>query len=163
MAMNKALFKRIQIAGLFIISFLGGLVHLALHSHVAEAGLFSWAGNLMEVLRTPGAGLPLAAGVAELPEFEFMSGGMLYIAVLWFTLLIVPAILPLLTDRKGWRWVTAIVGLVMALMGVFDGLVHMSSPGEAAMGLSGLIIGSIPGIIAVVLAFGWARGKEEAE
>jgi hypothetical protein len=161
--MNKALFRRVQIAGLFIISFVGGLVHMALHSHIVERDFFGWAEGLMDVLRTGGAGLPLAAGAAELPEFEFMSGGMLYIAVLWFALLIVPAILPLLTDRKGWRWVTAIVGLVMALMGVLDGLAHMSSPGETAMGLSGLIIGSIPGIIAVVLAFGWARGKEEAE
>jgi len=28
------------------------------------------------------------------------------------------------------------------------------------LGLSGLIMGSIPGVIAVVLAFGWAKAKE---
>ena len=30
--MNENYFKRVRIAGLFIISFLGGMVHMALHS-----------------------------------------------------------------------------------------------------------------------------------
>ena len=92
---------------------------------------------------------------------EMMSGGMMYVAVVWFTLMIVPAILPLLTEKRAWRWVTAIVGLIMTLGGIMDGVAHMTMPGQIPLGLSGLIIGSIPGIIAVVLAFGWARIKEQ--
>ena len=158
--MNDGLFKRIQITGLFIISFLGGMVHMALHSHVAEGALFGWAESLLNVLKAESATLPLVADAAKLPALQFMSSGMLYVAVLWFALMIVPAILPLLTEKRAWRWVTAIVGLVMTLGGIFDGIGHMTMPGQTAMGLSGLIIGSIPGIIAVILAFGWARVRE---
>jgi hypothetical protein len=157
--MNENYFKRLQIAGLFIISFLGMMVHMALHSHVAESELFGWAENLLNALKAEGATLALVAPSAKLPTLEFMSGGMMYVAVLWFALMIVPAILPLLTEKRVWRWVTVIVGFVMALGGIMDGIGHMTMPGQTAMGLSGLIIGSIPGIIAVVLAFGWAKSK----
>ena len=158
--MEKSFFKRMQIAGLFIISFLGMMVHMALHSHVAEAELFGWAESLLNALKADGATLALVADSAKLPSLEFMSGGMMYIAVLWFALMVLPAILPLLTEKRAWRWVTAIVGLVMTLGGILDGFGHMFTPGQTAMGLSGLIIGSIPGIIAVVLAFGWAKSRE---
>ena len=158
--MNENYFKRVRIAGLFIISFLGGMVHMALHSHFAEGKLFGWAESLMNALETEGATLTSVAVTAKLPALEMMSGGMFYIAVLWFVLLILPAFLVLLTEKKAWRWVTAIVGLVMTLGGIADGIGHMTMPGQIPLGLSGLIIGSIPGIIAVVLAFGWAKAKE---
>jgi len=158
--MNENYFKRVQIAGLFIISFLGGMVHMALHSHFAEGKLFGWAESLMNALQAEGATLTSVAEAAKLPELEMMSGGMFYIAVLWFVLLILPAFLLLLTEKRAWRWVTAIVGLVMTLGGLMDGVGHLTMPGQIPLGLSGLVIGSIPGIIAVALAFGWARAKE---
>ena len=158
--MNEKFFKRLQISGLFIISFLGMLVHMAMHSFVANEGLFSWAGNLLEGLKAEGAILASVAGAAKLPAHEAVSAAMLYVMVLWFILMILPAILPLLTEKRAWRWVTAIVGLVMTLGGILDGFGHMFKPGQTAMGLCGLIIGSIPGIIAVILAFGWARAEE---
>ena len=79
---------------------------------------------------------------------------------MFFGLMILPAILPLLTGKREWRWVTAIVGLGMVVMGIIDGISHASIPGQLPLGLSGLVISSIPGIIAVVFAFGWARAKE---
>ena len=157
--MERSLFKRVQIAGLFIVSFLGRMVHTALHSHFAEGKIFGWAESLMNALKAEGATLKSVADAARLPELEMMSGGMLYVAVVWFALMIVPAILPLLTERRAWRWVTAIVGLIMTLGGIMDGVAHITMPGQIPLGLSGLIIGSIPGIIAVVLALGWARVK----
>jgi hypothetical protein len=159
--MEKSFFKRLQITGLFIISFLGMMVHMALHSHVAEAELFGWAESLLNALKAEGTTLALVADFAKLPTLEFMSGRMMYIAVLWFTLMVLPAILPLLTEKRAWRWVTVIVGLVMTLGGILDGFGHMFTPGQTAMGLGGLIIGSIPGIIAVVLAFGWAKAEKQ--
>jgi len=158
--MEKLFFKRMQIAGMFIISFLGMMVHMALHSHVAEAELFGWAESLLNALKSEGTTLALVADSAKLPTLEFMSGGMMYVAVLWFALMVLPAILPLLTEKRAWRWVTAIVGLIMTLGGILDGFGHMFTPGQTAMGLSGFIIGSIPGIIAVVLALGWAKFRE---
>ena len=158
--MNENYFKRVRIAGLFIISFLGGMVHMALHSHFAEGKLFGWAESLMNALKTEGATLTSVAATAKLPELEMMSGGMFYVAVLWFTLLILPAFLLLLTEKRAWRWVTAIVGLVITLGGIMDGIGHITMPGQIPLGLSGLIMGSIPGVIAVVLAFGWAKAKE---
>ena len=158
--MNESYFKRIRIAGLFIISFLGGMVHMALHSHFAEGKLFGWAESFMNALKTEGATLTSVAATAKLPELEMMSGGMFYVAVLWFTLLILPAFLLLLTEKRAWRWVTAIVGLVITLGGIMDGIGHITMPGQIPLGLSGLIMGSIPGVIAVVLAFGWAKAKE---
>jgi len=150
----------VRIAGLFIISFLGMMVHMALHSHFAEAKIFGWAESLMNALKTEGATLASVADAAKLPELEMMSGGMFYVVVLWFILMILPAFLLLLTEKRAWRWVTAIVGLVMTLGGIMDGIGHMIMPGQIPLGLSGLIIGSVPGIIAVVLAFGWAKAKE---
>jgi len=158
--MNERYFKRVQIAGLFIISFLGTLVHMAMHFLSTDNSLFTWAGNLLQGLKAEGATLSSVAGAAELPAHEAMSAGMLYIMIIWFALMIVPAIIALLTDKKAWRWVTAIVGTVMVLGGIADGIGHTFQPGQLALGLGGLIIGSIPGIIAVVLAFGWARAKE---
>jgi len=158
--MNENYFKRVRVAGLFIISFLGGMVHMALHSHFAEGKLFGWAESLMNALKTEGATLTSVAATAKLPELEMMSGGMFYVAVLWFTLLILPAFLLLLTEKRAWRWVTAIVGLVITLGGIMDGIGHITMPGQIPLGLSGLIMGSIPGVIAVVLAFGWAKAKE---
>ena len=158
--MNENYFKRVRIAGLFIISFLGGMVHMALHSHFAEGKLFGWAESLMNALQAEGASLTSVAEAAKLPDLEMMSGGMFYIAVLWFVLLILPAFLLLLTEKRAWRWVTAIVGLVMTLVGIMDGIGHITMPGQIPLGLSGLILGSIPGIIAVILAFGWAKAKD---
>ena len=157
--MNKNYFKRIQIAVLFIISFLGGMVHMALHSHFAEGKIFGWAESLMNALKTEGATVASIAEVVKLPDLEMMSEGMLYVAVLCFVLMVLPAILPLLTEKRAWRWVTAIVGLVMTLMGIIDGIGHITMPGQIPLGLSGLILGSIPGIIAVVLAFDWAKAQ----
>jgi hypothetical protein len=157
--MNKNYYKRVQIATLFIISFLGGMVHMALHSHFAEGKIFGWAESLMNALKAEGATLTAVADTAKLPDLEFMSGGMLYVAVLWFALMVLPAILPLLTEKRAWRCVTAIVGLVMTMMGIMDGIGHITMPGQIPLGLSGLILGSIPGIIAVVLAFDWAKAQ----
>ena len=159
--MEKVNFKRFQISGMFVISFLGGMVHMAPHSLFGEWKLFGWAENLLNALKTE-ATMASVADAAELPELgmEMMSEAMLYIFVLWFAAMIVPAILPLLTEKRAWRWVTAVVGLVMTVMGIYDSVSHMTMPGQIPLGLSGLIIGTIPGIIAVVLAFGWARAVE---
>jgi len=153
---------RLRISVMFVISFLGGMVHMALHSLFGEWKFFDWAENLKGALQTEGATMASVADAAELPELgmEMMSEGMLYIFVLWFTAMIVPAILPLLTEKKAWRWVTVIVGLVMTVLGIYDSISHMTMPGQIPLGLSGLIIGCIPGIVAVFLAFGWARATE---
>ena len=155
-------FKRLQIAGMFVISFLGGMVHMALHSLFGEWKIFGWAENLLNALKVEGATMASAAEAAKLPELgmEMMSEGMLYIFVLWFTAMILPATLPWLTEKRAWRWVTVIVGLVMTVMGIVDSASHMTMPGQVPLGLGGLIIGTIPGIVAVFLAFGWARASE---
>lgn len=158
--MNENYFKRVQIAGLFIISFLGTLVHMLMHFLSTDNSLFNWAGNLLQGLEAKGATLSSVAGAAKLPTHEAMSAGMFYIMVIWFALMIAPAIITLLADKKVWRRVTAIVGTVMVLGGILDGIGHAFQPGQLALGLGGLLLGSIPGIIAVVLAFGWARAKE---
>ena len=61
-------FKRLQIAGLFVISFLGGMVHMALHSIFGEWKLFGWAENLLSALKAEGATLASVADATELPE-----------------------------------------------------------------------------------------------
>ena len=158
--MNENYFKRLQIAGLFIISFLGMLVHTAMSVLDSSQKLFGWADSLIEALATEAATLSSVAAVAELPTHEAMSAGMFYVMVVWFALMAVPVFLPLLTDKKVWRWITAIVGLLMMFGGLLDGFAHTFAPGQTALGLSGLIISSVPGIFAVVFAFGWAKVKE---
>jgi hypothetical protein len=152
-------FMRLQISVMFVISFLGGMVHMALHSVFGEWKFFDWAENLQSALQAEGATMSSVADAAELPELgmEMMSQGMLYVFVVWFAVMILPAIIPLLTEGRRWRWVTAILGLVMTIMGIFDSISHMTMPGQFPLGLSGLIIGSIPGIAAVFLTLNWAR------
>ena len=48
------------------------------------------------------------------------------------------------------------------MLGIVDNISHMTMPGQVPLGLSGLIIGGIPEIVAVDLAFGWARAKSES-
>jgi hypothetical protein len=85
---------------------------------------------------------------------------MLYLIILFAGLLLLPAILPLVTAIREWRWVTAIEGLGITVMFIIGGISHTNIPGQVPLALSGLVIGSIPGIIAVIFAFGWARAKE---
>ena len=150
---------RLRISVMFVISFLGGMVHMALHSVFGEWKFFDWAETLRSALQAEGATMASVADAAELPELgmEMMSQGMLYMFVFWFAVMILPAIIPLLTGGRRWRWVTVIVGLVTTIMGIVDSVSHMTMPGQFPLGLSGLIIGSIPGIVAVFLTHNWAR------
>jgi hypothetical protein len=158
--MNNGLFRRLQIAGLFIISLVGGMVHMALFLAFSDAELFGWAEKLLSALKVEGATLSSVADATILPHIDLMTGGFSYLPILFFGLMMVPVILPLVTARKAWRWVTAILGLGMIVMGIIDGVEHMALPGQVPIGLSGLVLSAIPGIIAVVLAFSWARAKE---
>ena len=159
--MERIDFMRLRISVMFVISFLGGMVHMALHSLFGEWKFFDWAENLKGALQTEGATMASVADAAELPELgmEMMSQGMLYVFVVWFAVMILPAIIPLLTEGRRWRWMTAIVGLVMTIMGLVDSFSHMTMPGQIPLGLSGLIIGIIPGIAAVFLSINWARAS----
>lgn len=158
--MNNVLFKRLQIAGLFIISFLGMTVSMILFFAFVDGKLFGWVENLLNALKVEGATLFSVADAAKLPDIELMSTGWLYLSILWFGLLILPAILPLLTAKREWRWVTAIEGLGITVLGAIVGIADMTMPGQVPEGLSVLVLSTIPGIIAVVLAFGWARARE---
>lgn len=156
--MDTGSFRRAQIAGLFIISVAGTLVHMSLHSVFSSNMLFGWGEELMSAVQVEGATLASIAETAKLPAHEGMSGAMFYVAVVWFTLLMVPAILPLLSDQKIWRWVTVIVGAVMTMGGLLDSAFHLTVPEEIPFGLAGIVLSTVPGVFGVVFAFGWAKG-----
>jgi len=158
--MNNGLFRRIQVAALFVISGLGAMVHMALYLGFSDVKFFGWTEKLLNALKVEGATLSSVADAAKLPDVELISGGMSYLIILFSGLLILPAILPLVTAKRAWRWVTAIVGLGITVLMIIDGVEHMTMPGQVPVGLSGLILSTIPGIIAVVFAFSWARAKE---
>lgn len=130
--MNEALFKRVQIAGLFIISFLGSVAHMLMHS------LF-----------------PPEAAEAMMPWMKWFM-------VFYFALLLLPSFLALVANAKAWRWITAILGALMVAMVLFDSLGHMFQPDQLALGLSSFLIGGGAGVVAVILAFKWALAKESS-
>ena len=156
--MDTGYFRRAQIAGLFILSIAGMLVHMSLHSVFSSNMLFGWGEELMSAVQVEGATLASIAETAKLPAHEGMSGAMFYVAVLWFVLLMVPAILPLLSDHKALRWVTVIVGVVMTLGGLLDSVLHLTVPEQIPFGLAGIVLSTVPGVFGVVFAFGWAKG-----
>jgi hypothetical protein len=55
--MNNGLLKRLQIAGLFIVSSLGMMVHMALYLAFADKKVFGWAESLLNALKAEGATL----------------------------------------------------------------------------------------------------------
>ena len=155
--MDTGSFRRAQIAELFIISVAGTLVHMSLHNVFSSNMLFSWGEGLIGAMQVEGATHASIAETAKLPTHSLMSGAMFYVAVVWFTLLMVPAILPLLSDQKIWRWVTVIVGAVMAMGGLLDSAFHLTVPEEIPFGLAGIVLSTMPGIVGVVFAVNWVK------
>ncbi|UZJ40729.1 hypothetical protein OO006_10245 [Prosthecochloris sp. SCSIO W1101] len=155
--MSTGSFLRVQIAGLFILSVAGMLVHMSLHNVFSSNMLFGWGEGLIGAMQLEGATLASIAEAAKLPAHEGMSGAMYYVAVVWLALLMVPAILPLLSDQKVWRWVTVIVGVVMAMGGLLDSAFHLTVPEEIPFGLAGIVLSTLPGITGVVFAVKWVK------
>ena len=158
--MDRNAFQRVRISALFIISFAGMLLHMSSATLGEVAGLFGWGGELMTAMKAEGATLAAAAGAAELPEHEAMNTGLFYVVAVWFFLMLVPAVLPLLSDQKVLRWVTFGFGVLMTLGGLLDNALHMGVAEEAPFGLAGMLASTVPGVFGVVFAFGWAKGGE---
>ncbi len=157
--MEANAFDRLRISALFIISFAGMMLHMSSATLGEVAGLLGWGGELMNAMKVEGATLASAAGAAEFPEHAAMSTGLFYMVALWFFLMLVPAVLPLLSDRKVLRWVTFGFGVLMTLGGLFDNASHMGVAEEAPFGLAGLLASTVPGVLGVIYAFNWAKGK----
>ncbi|HDM43540.1 MAG TPA: hypothetical protein ENG29_04040 [Firmicutes bacterium] len=157
--MDEKYFKRIQISVLFIISFLGGLTHMALHTMAGESGVWVWIRDTL----LPGLENPSSISIPEhATEMTGWTGeGMLIFIAFYFFAMIVPAGLSLISGKKVSRWIVAVLGTIMVAMGILDGFAHMFTRGEWGLGLSGLLIGGIADVIAVVLAYRWALIKDE--
>jgi hypothetical protein len=74
-----------------------------------------------------------------------------------FTVLsLVVVVIPLVSEQKFMKWVTAILGGLLALMNILDGVTHIAG-GEIYNGLYTLLISGGVGIIGTVLAFKWIK------
>lgn len=154
--METNAFDRVRISALFIISFAGMLLHMSSATLGEVVALYGWGGELLNAMKAEGATLVAVAGV-ELPEHEAMGTGLFYVVAIWFFLMLLPAVLPLLSDRKVLRWVTFGFGVLMTLGGLLDSAMHMGVPEEAPFGLAGMLTSTLPGVLGVVFAFNWAK------
>jgi hypothetical protein len=75
---------------------------------------------------------------------------------------LVTVVVPLVSNAKGLRWVTVVLGALLAVMNGMDGAVHIFKEGEVINGLYTLLISGGAGIVATVIAFTWARNWDSS-
>jgi len=148
-AMNDRHFTRVRIAGLYGISFLGLVIHTLMH-------LFE--GHI----------LVLREAMKQTPDYRPLlepmdKPGMMLMMGVFFTLALVPVALPLMTRGKHFRWVTAVLGALMTLMSVLDGVYHMAADRAYVMGACSVLICGFTGTWGSVLAMRWALEKNKVE
>jgi hypothetical protein len=107
--------------------------------------------------------MDIIRGLAE--HLEEMSSPVIPVMMFVFVLVsLVTVVLPLLSEAPAIRWLTVILGALLALMNIMDGAVHIFRDGDVINGLYTLLISGGIGLVAVVLAFKWARlPRGEAE
>jgi hypothetical protein len=152
--MTDMRFTRLQIAGLFLVSFLGLVMHVSMFSFETAVDL----SHVAVQTNTEGGRVDMGiiTGLGE--HLEEMASPAVPLMMFVFVLVSLAAVvLPLLSEVRVIRWLTAILGLLLAAMNTIDGAVHIFKDGDVINGLYTLLISGGIGFVAVVLAFRWAR------
>ena len=144
---------RLRIAGLYLVAFLGMVMHIVM-------AIFDMALSLMKTamqMTTENMSVDQATTnrFADVLK-ELSTPAMPVIMFLFIVLSLLIAVLPLVTEIKAFRWVTAVIGALLTLMNLLDGGGHIFQ-GEIINGLYTLVISGGVGIAATVLSFKWVR------
>lgn len=123
--------RRLEIAGLYTLSFLGHIMHSVLHNLLAH-----------------GMDPKILAETAEMMKQPSMQIMMFLFAVIS----VAPAFMAfLMKGKKGWR-ILAILALVVMLLNGLHSIVHMAQ-GDILNGATTFVLQMVPGIMAVVWSF----------
>jgi hypothetical protein len=124
--------RRLEIGGLFTLSFLAYIIHMVIH-------------NMM----THGMNPQMLAETAEMMNQPSMKIMML----VWSIVTVAPAFLAfVLRGKNGWRVITVLAVIVMALNGIHS-ILHIAQ-GDLFNGGSTFILQMVPGVWALVWSFG---------
>jgi hypothetical protein len=156
--MKNQQFRRLQIAALFLVAFLGLIAHVIMFNfesaiHLSQA-----------VIQIVGQKATVAPALLEKIAGPVKEMANPSIAIMMFVFIIVSLaviVLPLISQAKALRWLTAVLGTLMALMNFFDGAFHMFGEGEVIKGAYTFLISGGVGTIGTVLAFKWALMKDK--
>jgi len=142
--MNRQDIRRFEAAGLFVLFFLGGVIHTLTHTFVLitqVADKLMHEGKLLnELLKT------------------YQGTGFLVMFAVWFGAMMLPIFLALLLKSKKGYWVTTIVGALVVLANIAHAIAHISI-GDVTNGIANLVMSGVTGVWAVVFMLQLARGK----
>ena len=155
--MDNRMFVRLQIAGLYLVSFMGLVMHVLMATFENVVSL------LKAVVSMNTEGATVNADIIRQMGETAQSFGASSISVMMFVCIAVSlftVLIPLVSNAKGLRWVTVVVGALLVVMNSMDGAVHIFKEGEVINGLYTLLISGGVGIVATVIAFTWARNRD---
>ena len=142
--MNRQDIRRFEAAGLFVLFFLGGLIHTLTHTFVLitqVADKLMHEGKLLdELLKT------------------YQGTGFLVMFAVWFGAMMLPIFLAFLLKSKKGYLVTTIVGALVVLAHIAHAISHISI-GDVRNGIANLVMSGVIGVWAVVFMLQLARGK----
>ena len=90
-----------------------------------------------------------------IPPFE-LTYNMLLTGIFWYILMIIPAIIPILANKRFWRYCTLIIGGVTTLINIIISIIYLADD-QFIFGLLLLFYWGGLGITAVVNTFKWIK------
>jgi hypothetical protein len=153
--MNNQINIRLQISGLFLVAFLGLVMHVLMFSFETSMSL----SELMVQMNTENTDVN-AETLQTLGDIVEETSGMPMAAMMFgfVVLSLMIVVLPLVSEHRATRWATAILGALLGLMNILDGVVHAAED-QVLNGLYTLLISGGIGVWGVILAFKWIKMK----
>lgn len=156
--MNSSQFIRLKIAGLYLVSFIGLLLHVLM-------GTFDMVVSLMKAIVSMNpVGSVVDADIIRHLADAAKEFGEPSIPIMMFVFIIISlatVIIPLMTEARIFRWMTVVLGALLAIMNGMDGAVHIFKEGEVVNGLYPLLISCGVGIAATAISFKWTQCRTE--
>jgi len=85
-----------------------------------------------------------------------LTYGIFLTGIYWFLFMLIPAIIPIFTNKKLWKYITFIIGLLITLINMVIGIGYMID-NQIKFGLLLLLYWGIFGITASVNSFKWIK------
>lgn len=87
---------------------------------------------------------------------EFSDSALAPIMFTFIALSLLIVVLPMVTEKKAFRWVTFIIGALLTLMNFIDGTIHIAE-GDVFNGLYTFLISGCVGLVASISAYKWIK------
>ncbi len=145
---NQNISLKHKVALLYMVAFLGLVMHVLM-------ALFNTLIPVMQaILNSEDAGKYTETLTKTLAEFDNPAMGiMMLVFVLLF---IISIVIPILFNSKKMKWVAFILGVLLSIMNIIDGITHIFVNGDMN-GLYTLLISGGIGVIGVLCNYRWIK------